>query len=304
MLNDMIEAGAVPAGSSQLPPAAEAGARACAAVLSSPAGQPQDDQQVVALKHKAELYEALAAEQLGRLEQVRSGQASLLANPATFTDLKVAVRLVTPNEAGGDFYEISRLSDEQFGFLVTDVAGHDLSSPYLTGVLKGMAALCLNEIMTPVETMIMLNSGLLKILSADQYVTGCCAKFNRQSMSLDIVSAGHPPAMIQGGDGRCERMDAPGDVLGSFDRVLFEPSRVEVAGGDRLFIYTDGLIEAYRDEQGRRGRPLFGTGQLRKHLEESRTMSLDDAVSAIIDRVLNENEGKVDDDMVLLGVEF
>jgi phosphoserine phosphatase RsbU/P len=255
-------------------------------------------------KRKASLYEALAAEQMGRLEEVRTGQTSMLTDPAGFMELKVAVRFVPAHEAGGDFYEIARLSDQQFGFLVTDVAGHDLSVPYVTGALKALAGLCLNENLTPNETMIMLNSGMQKILSAERYVTGCYAKFNREAMSVEIVNAGHPPALLHRHGCGCECINGIGDVLGFFEQVQFEPSHIEVAHGDRLFLYTDGLIEGYLDERGCRGRGLFGTRRLQAQLEKYGAQPIRSAVNAVIDQLIEESDGGVGDDVVLLGIEF
>ncbi len=228
----------------------------------------------------------------------------LLTDPSDFSDLKVAVRLVTAHEAGGDFYEISRLSPDQFGFLVADVSGHDLSVPYMTGALKALAGICLQENLSPEEAMILLNSGLSKAMTCEQYVTACCVKFDRQNMLLEMVSAGHPSPLLKRRNRCCEYVESIGDVLGIFDPVRFDPRRVGVTEGDRLFIYTDGLTEGYRDEEGRRGRPLYGAGQLQRKLEALTPMPIAETVDALVDDLLEQNDGVANDDVLILGIEF
>jgi len=211
---------------------------------------------------------------------------------------------VTANEAGGDFYEISRFSESQFGVLVTDVAGHDLSIPFVTGALKGLAGLCLNECLSPRETMIMLNSGLRRILSEERFVTGCYVKIDQENLELEVISAGHPAALVQRLDGRCEYVEAVGDVLGMYEQVVFESCRMTVGPGDRLFLYTDGLIEGYRDEAGRQGHPLYGMRRLSRQVEELRRAPIDKTVQTLVDELIEESGGSVTDDVVLLGIEF
>ncbi len=88
------------------------------------------------LRRKATIYEAVSMESADRLEDVRDGQVSLLTPPSSLPELKLGVRFQPAHEAGGDFYEIARLCDDEFGFLVSDVSGHDLSVPFVTGPSK------------------------------------------------------------------------------------------------------------------------------------------------------------------------
>lgn len=257
-----------------------------------------------ALKSRASLYEAVAAEQMTRLEQVRNGQASMLTAPSAVGDLETAVRFVPAHEAGGDFYEIARFAEGQFGVLVTDVAGHDLSVPFITGALKGLVGLCLNENLTPRETMIMLNCGLTRFLSAERFVSGCYAKIDRENGEVEVASAGHPPALLLPRNGDSAYVEAVGDILGMHEQVTFETARLAVGPGDRLFLYTDGLIEGYRDEQGRQGRARYGMDRLRREVQELRASPLRTVVDTVVEKLTEECGGSVSDDVVFLGIEF
>lgn len=256
------------------------------------------------LNRRALLLEEVAAEQLSRLDQVRIGQELLLTSPESLPELKLAVRLKAANEAGGDFYEIARLSEQSYGFFVADVSGHDLSVPFITGALKALTALCLNDAMEPAEAMAVINTGLRKTLNPERFVSSCYAKFHPDLMELQIVNAGHPPGLLRRRDGTTDYIQSIGDVLGMFEDVRFETKRVEVEPGDRLILYTDGLIEGYRDAKGRTGRPMFGMGELERRVAAMRPMPVDDMVNQLLQDLLAESDLAVKDDVVIMAVEF
>jgi phosphoserine phosphatase RsbU/P len=255
------------------------------------------------LRRKASLFEAVSLEQEDRLRDVRSGQASLLTQPEAFPDLKLAVRFQPAHEAGGDFYEIARLSEDDFGFLVSDVSGHDLSVPYVTGALKALAATFLNESLTPLETMSLHNCSLLKFLSEDRYVTACYARFSKLTMEVEVASAAHPPALRQTADGQLSYVHLVGDVLGMFEPAIFESHRFPVVPGERLFLYTDGLIEGFRGTAGQQG-VLWGMKRLEEAIADRQLAPIDETVNSVVEELLAERGGSADDDIVLMGVEF
>lgn len=255
------------------------------------------------LRRRATLLEAVSMESAGRLNDVRTGQTSLLTAPASFPELKLGVRFQPAYEAGGDFYEIARLSEDEFGFLVSDVSGHDLSVPFITGALKALAATFLNESLTPVEVLSLHNTSLLRILSDERYVTACYARYSRLLMEVEVAGAAHPAALFQPAEGEAGYVHLPGDVLGMFELGRYESRRFPVAPGDRLFLYTDGLIEGYRNSEGRCG-IVRGMERLRDSLTQRRSMPIDAAVHSVVDELLSACDGMAEDDIVLMGVEF
>lgn len=255
------------------------------------------------LRRKATLFEAVSMESADRLNDVRSGQTSLLTQTAAFPELKIGVRFQPAHEAGGDFYEIVRLSEDDFGFLVSDVAGHDLSVPFITGGLKALAATFLNESLTPLEVLSLHNASLLKFLSEERYVTACYARYSRLCMEVEVASAAHPPALFLTAGGEANYIDLAGDVLGMFEPGRYESRRFAVTAGDRLFIYTDGLIEGYRGDEGTLG-VVRGMERLRASLLSRRAISVEQAVNAVVDELLAECDGFAEDDIVLMGIEF
>ncbi len=256
------------------------------------------------LRARVERLSHRVQDQRGRLGQVRDGQESLLTDPARFSDIDLVVRFQPAGEAGGDFYELVRLSDDVLGFLVADVSGHDLSSTYITGALKALTATFTSECLSVDETMLMLNAGLYKFLDESQYVTAAYAKFYRSEMQLELVCAGHPAPLYQARDGEPEYLDLIGDALGMCEHAHFASKRLTVKSGDRLWLFTDGLIESFPDADGQLGNRLWGMEQLASRLGGRRTAPITEAVTSTVGELLDARQGSLDDDIVVIGVEL
>jgi sigma-B regulation protein RsbU (phosphoserine phosphatase) len=256
------------------------------------------------LQEQARQLREIVAGQSVRLDQVRQGQESLLANPKEFSDLNVAVRFIPAFEAGGDFYDIVRLNESSFGFFVADVAGHDLGTAYLTGALKALTVSFANEAMSVDDTILMMNSSLGRFLGAGQYATLCYMKYLRSRSQIEIINAGHPYPILQQVSGQVEVLDMTGDVLGIHDTVVCNSRSIPVAAGERLFIYTDGLIESYSDPEGRMGKRIWGVEKLVEQISNRRGDSLENAVNSIIDDLVKQCDGRLEDDVVLMAIEF
>ncbi len=241
--------------------------------------------------------------QAGRLDQVKTGQERILRS-STFEEIKTGVRFMPAYEAGGDFYDIVRLSDDQFGFMVADVSGHDLGVAYLTGAMKALTANFTSEALTVSETMLLLNGGLTKFLPAGQYVTACYAKLCTSARTLEIICAGHPAPLFHEHGGQIQAIDLTGDILGMHESVLCESSTLNVHPLDRLYLYSDGLIEGWTDPEGKEGSRAYGMDRVGELLASKSDQSLQEAVDFVVDELLEENDGSVADDVVLLGIEF
>ncbi|MCH9021971.1 MAG: SpoIIE family protein phosphatase, partial [Planctomycetes bacterium] len=256
------------------------------------------------LRRRANKSERIVEHQSGRLNQVRVGQENLMSDPSGFSELNIAVRFQPTLEAGGDFYEISHLGDDMFGFMVADVSGHDLGVAYLTGALKALTASFINETLSVSETFIMLNTSLCKFLPDGSYVSVCYVKFSFSRMSLNVINAGHPNLLVLPRGQQPNYLDLVGDVLGVFDTVRCDFQSLDVQSGDRVFLYTDGLIEEYPDSQGKRGSRIFGAKEFKEQIALRSNDPLQETVDGVVDDLVERCNGKIDDDIVLMGIEF
>ncbi|MCH9022509.1 MAG: serine/threonine-protein phosphatase, partial [Planctomycetes bacterium] len=167
-----------------------------------------------------------------------------------------------------------------------------------------LTASFINETLSVNETFIMLNNSLCKFLPDGSYVSVCYVKFSFSRMSLDVINGGHPNLLVLPQGEQPYALDLAGDVLGVFDTVRCDFQSLDVKSGDRVFMYTDGLIEGYPDSQGKQGSRIFGAKQFKEQVAIRSGDSLKETVDGVVDDLIERCAGKIDDDVVLMGIEF
>jgi sigma-B regulation protein RsbU (phosphoserine phosphatase) len=239
-------------------------------------------------------YERLAELQAERLEHLAAAQKATMPEPADLPDARFEVALRQVLTAGGDFYDVIPAGDRIVDYLVADASGHDLAASYWTAALKALAAEYAGPLNAPAEVVGSLNRSLCRILPPEAFFTLVYARLNRRTGRLCLVSAGHPPAVIVPGDGSepvVVRRD--GDVVGAFPDAVFGVVDMPVRAGDRLVLYSDGLIEnGTTCEEGIR--------RLVDACATRRDLPLERMVPSMLDALV---PGAAQDDIVLMAVE-
>ncbi len=244
-------------------------------------------------------YHGLIEEQKAKLLQIRDAQQAILVHPSDYPQAGFDVYFRPFHEAGGDFYDVVPMGDDIWGFFVADISGHDLGASFVTAALKSLIKQNATPLYTPLETVKMINDVMRTILKDGQHLTLCYTCLNRKRSHLSFVSAGHPPLLYLPREGSAEAIHADGDILGVFDAVSFEPVERKVNKGDRFFLYTDGLIEAF---SGRKRTRSEGIDALMAACEKTHHLSIPEALKTIIEEIFPDG-GLPEDDLVLLGVE-
>ncbi|EFL49497.1 response regulator receiver modulated serine phosphatase [Solidesulfovibrio fructosivorans JJ]] len=242
---------------------------------------------------------ALLAQQAAKLAQIRDAQQAILACPADLPEARFAVRYEPALEAGGDFYDVFPWTGTVMGYFMADISGHDLGASFVTSSLKALLRQNTGPLFTPVETLKNINSVLASLLRDGKHLTAALVCLNRARRKLTLVNGGHPPPiLVEAESARTSLLAADGDVLGVFASVQFGRIERPVAPGDRLYLYTDGLIERFGP--GGKAREQ-GLAELLAACASVAGRPLEEAVDAVMRGVLDA--GRPADDMVLMGIE-
>jgi sigma-B regulation protein RsbU (phosphoserine phosphatase) len=242
---------------------------------------------------------ALLAEQAAKLAQIRDAQQAILVAPGDLPQARFAVRYLPALEAGGDFYDVFPWSEAVMVYFVADISGHDLGASFVTSSLKALVRQNANPLYTPVETLKNMNSVLTSFLRDGMHLTASLLFLNRSRTRLTLVSAGHPPPILVTTAGETELLACEGDVLGVFESVQCGQLDRAVAAGDRLYLYTDGLIEGFGPSA--RGRAQ-GLDALVAACRAAAGQPLEQAVAAV-SAAMQPAGGNPQDDVVLMGIE-
>jgi phosphoserine phosphatase RsbU/P len=192
-------------------------------------------------------YDSLQQYQDERIKKLGRSQQLLMPQPATMTAANFAVIIDQIHTAGGDFYDVKQAGTHIWDYILADASGHDVDSSLWTASLKTLFHEYSTVVNTPEEILQMINRSLLNILPPAQYFTVILARLNRKVNSLTLVNAGHPAAILLQREKGAEILEQDGDMLGMFDDPMFSVTSRKVFSGDRLFLYSDGMIEGSND---------------------------------------------------------
>ena len=181
------------------------------------------------------------------LETARQIQQSILPKRVpSVSGLSVAAHYDSMTEVAGDLYDFVITPSGQLGILVADVSGHGVPAAIVASMVKIALAVQEGEISDPGTVLTRMNHALFGRFER-AYVTAVFALIDPKARTLTYASAGHPSPLLRRGDGRLESLDERGIVLGFLPEVIYTSAVIrELAAGDRVVFYTDGISEAAR----------------------------------------------------------
>lgn len=150
-------------------------------------------------------------------------------------------------EVGGDWFDALELPDGRVGLVIGDVVGKGVTAAAEMGQLSNATRAYMLEGYGPSDVLGRLNR-LTRSVAGSTFATVLCLDFAPSSGVLRWSRAGHLPPLVRRADGSVLRLDAKGAApIGVFDGEQPAQWTTNLASGDTLVLYTDGLIER-RDE--------------------------------------------------------
>jgi serine phosphatase RsbU (regulator of sigma subunit) len=207
----------------------------------------------------------------------------------------------------GDFFFIARVSDSCAGIFICDVMGHGVRSALITSMLRALIEGLGPEAADPGQLMTRLNTELTNILKQTGtvlFVTALYCTLDSETGQLRFARAGHPnPLQIRSENNQVEvlsgQSDRSGPALGLLPRAHYNTTATFLSPGDRILLFTDGLIEA-EDGDGRQ----FGMDGLTTSLRGN--LDRDNHLLASIENDVRSFAGSNDfkDDVCLVMVQW
>lgn len=212
-------------------------------------------------------------------------QASFLPpalSPEQRKEVDFAARMKPAREAGGDLYDGFFLPDGRFLCVVGDVSGKGVSAALFMAVTAtGLRALA-PSVTDPGELMTRLNRLLCERNDTLQFVTAFAALFDPRTGEFLWTNCGHPSPLVLRTDGRVEPLSGPrATPLAVFETNIYATQRGQLAPGDTLCVFSDGVTEAMNLPQD-----LYGDDRLAALLTDRPVSTASALLDVIVDDVL------------------
>ncbi len=244
--------------------------------------------------HKA--YQAMIELQSLKLSKLAFAQRAMIPQPDQMPEARFELYYQPIQEAGGDLCQVLRLGPNLHDYILADVCGHDVGAAMTMSALHALFKQNCSALYSPTEALHIINRVARSLLPEEQFATVVYARINRKTRRLMVVSAGHPPAVIQKVDGAVFPLWLEGDVVGAFETAEFGMSGTTVDFGDRVFLFSDGVIEGPGETNWKVGIEKFV-----EFCKKLRNKDLEAQVAELADLVAIG--GKPVDDIALMGIE-
>lgn len=172
----------------------------------------------------------------------RDIQTSILPSRSPeIEELSIAAVYRPMTEVAGDYYDFIPVDGKRVGVLVADVMGHGVPAALISAMIK----VAVQSVERCADTPSQVLRGLNQILSSqlhEQFVTAAYLFVDMQDRKALYSAAGHPPILLVRG-GKLERIGSNGLVLGIIAEPEYPVHEMAIFSGDRLVVYTDGMVE-------------------------------------------------------------
>ena len=252
---------------------------------------------------KAKAYSDSNKEQIGsELRIAREIQLGIL--PADISSVtrdagvEVHTLLEPAKEVGGDLFEVLRASDGRLVIVIGDVSGKGIPAALFMAVTMTLLRILGTQLQKPEEILQRVNDALASQNPRSMFVTIFCAVYEPGSGRVTYASAGHPSPMLVR-NGQCQAAPCrPGMVAGAFPGLVVSSHSLQLATGDLLLLYTDGVTEAFNSTN-----ELFGEDRLMKELSRHPGPTAAQSIAGVLEAVRRHaGETPQSDDIAMLAL--
>ena len=197
--------------------------------------------------------------------------------------------LSTPaREVGGDFFDFIEIGEGKIGLIVGDVTGKSVSGALVMSAARSVFRMLSEEQHSVGDIMIRANRRAKKDIRSGMFVALLYALLNSKDRTVCLCSAGQTqPIYFSANIGEPSLVQTEGDTfpIGILDEVEYKETYLQLAAGDRLVFYTDGIVEAMNEKQ-----EIYGFERLLNLVKNSGSLGAESLLKEIM-RQVNEFVG-------------
>jgi sigma-B regulation protein RsbU (phosphoserine phosphatase) len=171
-------------------------------------------------------------------------QRLILPRPLPHADgMRFAAHYETSRHVGGDYYDVVRVSDDEFGILIVDVSGHGAPSAIVMSMIRAVFHACPGSKADPASVLQFMNRQFSFMWGSSMLATAFYAVVSATSLRMRGACCGHlPPLLLRQGNVERLQFEATCPLL-LMELESIPCSEFALQRGDRVLFYTDGVTE-------------------------------------------------------------
>ena len=238
------------------------------------------------------------------LEMAREIQLAILPHEIPqIRGLEIAARYIPMSSVAGDFYDFIVVDEKHIGIFIADVSGHGLPAAIIASMLKVALTAQSPHAFDPARVLAGLNQSLCGKFK-QHFVTAAYVFVDMEKNSIGYAGAGHPPLLLwRTSRGNSSEVLQNGLILGLFPEATYSVVEVLVEPGDKIVLYTDGILETRSPSEQE-----FGVDLFKAFLESNHSLGADTFADSLLDELSNWSEhprgNGQEDDITLLAIDF
>ncbi|MFO8006496.1 MAG: SpoIIE family protein phosphatase [Candidatus Brocadiia bacterium] len=236
-------------------------------------------------------------QELREMELARTVQRQLLtADLPQGEGLSFAVQYAPFSLIGGDSYQVRRVSEGRYEAFLSDAEGHGPSAALYTTLIYGLLMECRPDADDPGALLSAINRRMAARAEGLGFFTAVCVHLDASEGRMLYSSAGHPPLLLQRGETNdVEILRLSQLPIGVHEEADYENMQVQLAPGDRVLAYSDGVTDVPVGDDKRLG--ADGLAELLRQYPTEGGHRLEDIYGAVLERC---QDVEPDDDLTLL----
>jgi phosphoserine phosphatase RsbU/P len=264
------------------------------------------NQGAVAIENARLFQENLEKQRMEKeLAIARELQSSMLpAECPAIEGVEIAAYSISAREVGGDFYDFIEMGESKIGMVIGDVTGKSVSGALVMSASRSIFRMLSEEQMDVGEIMMRANRRTQKDIKTGMFVALLYAVINAESRTVTLCSAGQTqPIHWSSETGESRLIETKGDTfpLGIIEDAEYEETRLDLAPGDKVVLYTDGIVEAMNEQD-----EIFGFDRLLEVVQGESSLTADLLLKRILYKVNEFSAGAAQHDdltIIVLGVD-
>ena len=216
-----------------------------------------------------------------------------------YKDIQLHALMMPARQVGGDFYDFFFVNRDQIALVIADVSGKGIPAAMFMMRAKTAIKTYARNGLSSAGILENVNNVLCEDNKARMFVTVWLGILDLKTGTICCANAGHEyPALMRAGSGYELLKDKHGPILGVFSGVSIPEYEIRMNPGDRLFVYTDGVPEAFSEDKQQ-----YGTTHMTVQLTALKEASQEQLLTGMLEDIRRfAGDAEQFDDITMLGI--